>query len=671
MLLATPTFGRFCFRSELFKKILPLLICVLTPLAIAQRVCETPDSLFVDSSVQRSLNLYIYVPFSTSSYTIQIYDQNDDEGTAAQPSSFVLYYPDGSVAQTLDNPLPADWSTYQINSEGHPGIWRLSISGPKPSLQGEKAPCNYFLVRTIGDVDLYLKPEPRARLWFSPSHFGKAVIHNLYIQVPLLKRFRINMLRPTDANIVKFQLEAPKGVKFSEKWGGLPRGNPEFVEIKGNNLKGIWVLRINEVKANYAIGMEQELRIFFNDSPLMRTEDVLIKTVADDGRTPLPARIDITSPLTKLESYVVYTDSNGSTYLSLLPEGIYTITVSRGLEYEPYTFLTTSQEKSIVAPLRRILNRKKGWYCGDTHMHTIYSDGNDTPYQMVEAGKGEGLDWIVLTDHGSGENIPYVLTAHKEAMPFSEPGKFVIIPGEEFTVSRYHANIINGTVKAPSTSTLSQVVQRVRSTYTLNKPITIKLNHPYWGGTPEAPEVARETPLLPMMELWNDDPPNEPRSAYLLWELLNSGQKIFADTATDTHNRKTSKVGARRTYVYIGDAPLTANNVTLALMQGHSFISRGALVFFQVEGKIPGEEVAMSPNGNFRINIEVESIFPLDRVELVSNGKVLHTLPVNGSKRLSINLLLPLPEGWVIAQAVEKDTVFPLAMTNPIFIKKQ
>ncbi|MBC7329713.1 CehA/McbA family metallohydrolase [bacterium] len=643
-----------------------LLAILCSSLVLAQRVCQSPDALFVDSSSNRFLTLNIFVPPTTSSFTLAIYDQADEE-EVSQPSSFTLYYPDGSLAERLQEYKKGEWSQYGITTMGKWGVWRLSISGPQaPSGAGTVR--NFFIVRTEGDVDLYVKMEPRARVRFAPPHFGSQANHIFTIQIPPIQRVRFNFLRPKEANNVKVSFESPKKVSFKESWGGLGRGSVEFCEIKGKNLEGVWKLVVSDVTDFYSIGIEQELRLFFTDSPIIKFENVYVKTFEEGSNTPIPARIDITSPQTLLESYVQYTDAEGHCVLSLIPDVLYTITFSRGFEYEPYQLMTTAEVKSLSIGLRRRLKRPLGWYCGDTHTHTIYSDGNDTPLQMVEAGMGEGLDWIVLTDHAVGPNIQHLHIAHKEGMSLSREGEFVVIPGEEFSTT-YHANIINGTVKENANSSLSDVVRVVRRMNRQGKVVAIKLNHPYWGGTPKAPEIARQTPLLPLLEIWNDDGPKEPQSAYLLWELLNKGWKIFGDTATDTHNRKSSKVGARRTYVYLGNLPLTADNVTKALLNGHSFISRGALIFLSINGKIPGETTSLV-QGEVTVRVEVDSISPIDRIELVNNGKVFHTIPLGGMKMFSGEFRLQLQDGWVIAQVMEKDSAFPLAMTNPIFIKK-
>jgi len=42
------------------------------------------------------------------------------------------------------------------------------------------------------------------------------------------------------------------------------------------------------------------------------------------------------------------------------------------------------------------------WYKGNTHTHTFWSDGDDFPEMVADWYKGNGYDFLVLSDH----NIP-------------------------------------------------------------------------------------------------------------------------------------------------------------------------------------------------------------------------------------------------------------------------
>ncbi len=637
--------------------------------AFAQRMCQTPDCLFVDNTgAARILHLFIYAPPPTNHFNIAIFDQSDDL-PSGQPSSFVLYSPEDSVAMNLDEPKSKAWSEYRVAVNGRWGIWRLTVTGPQPPKGQRQTVRNHFLVRTFGEVDLFVKPEPvvLARgLRLSPPRFGGEETHRFTLQVPELSRLRLNFLRPKEEQAVKVQLQTPDGVTADQRWGGLPRGSLEFLEATGANLQGLWRLSVTNVKGIYALGIEQELRVFFTDTPLMPMPvRVNIGTFVSEDNMLTPARLDITSGQTAAESYVAFTDHNGLGVLFLLPGIVYSITASLGFEFEAQTVFATSDAKAFSVPVRRLLQRPKGWYCGDNHTHTVYSDGNDTPAQMAEAARAEGLDWMTLTDHGVGPAIQQVLTAHSEALTLSEPNKFVVIPGEEFTTLHYHANVINGTVLELPTAPLQRVIDAVLEMDSDERPVTIKLNHPYYSGTPKAAELAQQLERLPLMELWNSP---EPQGMQLWWELLNKGLRVFAETSTDSHNRKTERLGHRRTYIYLGDKPLTAANIVCAMAEGRSFLSRGALLVFTVNGAMPGDEVKAS---SLKVCVDLQSALPVDRIELVQNGKVVHAFPVGGQTKFFGQITLPASDGWLLAQAVQKDNPIPLGMTNPVFVKRQ
>ncbi len=650
-----------------------LLLLLLLSSAWAQRVCQSPDSLFVDSTgASRILNLFVYVPPTTNEWVLGIFDQ-DEDGPVGQPSSFRLYAPDGSEALVLNRPQKNAWSEYLVGVNGRWGIWRLTVIGPQPP-QGQRQPVrNHFLVRTVGEVDLFAKPEPvvvARGLRFSEPRFGGEAVHRFFVPIPELPRVRFNFLRPREEQSVQIQLQAPEGVFFQQRWGGLPRGSIEFLEINGTNLQGLWQLTVTQVKGIYTLGIEQELRVFFTDQPLMpMPQKVTVTTFVPEEGTLVPARLDLSSPQTATETYVTFTDRDGSGVLFLLPGITYRVTASRGFEFTSSVAFVTAESKAFSLPLSRQLHRLPGWYCGDNHVHTVYSDGNDTPAQIVEAARGEGLDWVVLTDHGVGPLIQHVLTAHQEALLFSEPGKFVVIPGEEFTTPNYHANVLNGTVLELPTASLQQVIEAVLKADTPERPITIKLNHPHWSGTAKAPELARQLSQLPLIELWNDDNGDGGFQTTLLWwDFLGKGLKVFAETSTDSHNRKTSPLGHRRTYVYLGDAPLTAANIIQALRNGHSFLSRGALLFVTVNEALPGQTVSGS---DALLKVHLQSAFPVDRLEVVHNGEVIHTIALDNQKSFTGKVRLQLKDGWVLVRVLRKGESMPLAMTNPVFVRTQ
>lgn len=73
-------------------------------------------------------------------------------------------------------------------------------------------------------------------------------------------------------------------------------------------------------------------------------------------------------------------------------------------------------------------NRK--WFKGDTHLHTINSDGVLTKGQLVDRCKQMGLDFMIITDH----NFNSVKESYYD-------GDMLIIQGQEITGDNGHVNI--------------------------------------------------------------------------------------------------------------------------------------------------------------------------------------------------------------------------------------
>ena len=70
------------------------------------------------------------------------------------------------------------------------------------------------------------------------------------------------------------------------------------------------------------------------------------------------------------------------------------------------------------------------WYRGDLHLHTVHSDGERDPDELVAAAQAGGLDFIVSTDHNTN--------AANRVWPACRTGGLLVIPGEEVTTRHGH-----------------------------------------------------------------------------------------------------------------------------------------------------------------------------------------------------------------------------------------
>lgn len=73
------------------------------------------------------------------------------------------------------------------------------------------------------------------------------------------------------------------------------------------------------------------------------------------------------------------------------------------------------------------------WLAGDTHCHSLHSDGTRSLWQVADEGVRSGLDFLCMTDHNT--------TSHHAWLPEigAEHG-ITLVPGQEVTTHRGHAN---------------------------------------------------------------------------------------------------------------------------------------------------------------------------------------------------------------------------------------
>ncbi len=79
---------------------------------------------------------------------------------------------------------------------------------------------------------------------------------------------------------------------------------------------------------------------------------------------------------------------------------------------------------------------ESGWYRGDLHMHTVYSDGDSYPHEVAAAVYEAGLDFYGITDHNRAQS-PMPLVPHEDGWP-------VLVPGVEVTSYAGHFNVWGG-----------------------------------------------------------------------------------------------------------------------------------------------------------------------------------------------------------------------------------
>lgn len=159
------------------------------------------------------------------------------------------------------------------------------------------------------------------------------------------------------------------------------------------------------------------------------------------------------------------------------------------------------------------------------------------------------------------------------------------------------------------------------------------------------------------------------------YRMLSIGYRFPAVGASDYPYCRA--FGDCRTYVYSPERPSCAEWARRAAA-GQSFFTTGPLVLLEVDGRRPGDEIAMSSDkpkpllARVRIRSEVA---PVDRVELIVNGQVVERLSPAGNSQgdwIELKRELTLEESsWIAARAYSASPSGKPdaeAHTNPVYV---
>ncbi len=244
----------------------------------------------------------------------------------------------------------------------------------------------------------------------------------------------------------------------------------------------------------------------------------------------------------------------------------------------------------------RSLPTRIGWYCGDGHMHTTWSDGLDRLDERVAYLKNAGLGWGVLTDHEKllrGHFAAYskAIASCSEAfgLPLA-PGMEIIAAGNRGHALAYGLNEhINSQMLPNDTQYTCQGLIDHINNIAPKQSFTV-LAHPYsstmW-------QDIKNNGNFKAMELASGGAINE--QAFSEWMgKLRSGEKITALGSSDCHLGYPDGM----TYLYIPDySSVSFDPVWQAIKMGRATVSeKGHLGIFAINGQTIGSTLKV-PSG--------------------------------------------------------------------------
>lgn len=297
------------------------------------------------------------------------------------------------------------------------------------------------------------------------------------------------------------------------------------------------------------------------------------------------------------------------------------------------------------------------WYKGNTHTHTLNSDGDSTPDDVVRWYRENGYSFLVLTDHNFVTSVDGLNALH------AADEKFIVIKGEEvsdvFEGKPIHVNGLNVAQKVDPQrgksvlDTIQRNVDAVRAAAGVPH-----INHPNyeWAITADDLKQVQNDKLFEIYNghhLVNNQGGGGVPGLEEVWDMvLSSGKLLYGIAVDDAHtfkqpwNRNSARPG--QGWVVVRAARLSTEAILEALERGDFYASTGVeLTDYQASDKEIRITIKQEGSSKYRVQfigdgghllrevITNPAVYQFRGDEtyvrakvLESNGKVAWTQPV-------------------------------------------
>lgn len=468
--------------------------------------------------------------------------------------------------------------------------------------------------------------------------------------------------------------------------------------------------------ADAKTGQPLPARVYLQDSA---GKWLFVKSAVKDG-TALAYREQWVPMANSVEKH---TTVSAHPFRAELPPGKYTVTIERGKEYFPLKVQLSVGDEPLrkTLRLRRWINlAKRGWYSGETHVHRriqelpnvmLAEDLNvafPVTFWTTNAYQAPGLAPSPLRRQGPS---PFGRREDRGHRAIAVDKTHVIYPRnteyEVFSVNKKRHTlgavfILNHKTVfqegMPPVAKIAEQAHREGALLDLDKhswPWSMMLvpiakidlfelsNNSVWrtrfgfrrSATKPAPYMDVEMKDGAMTEWgWISF------GLQNYYTLLNCGFRIqpTAGTASGVHP---VPLGHSRVYVHTG-TEFSGKKWLDGLRRGHSFVTTGPMLFATLEGATSGHEFRADgksgESNKYKLRIESISSRPLDRIEVLVNGRITktfktpHTATPNEASRVVHSTTLPITKSsWVAVRSFERqpDGRIRFAHTAPWHIR--
>ncbi|HVN82685.1 MAG TPA: alpha/beta fold hydrolase [Terriglobia bacterium] len=384
--------------------------------------------------------------------------------------------------------------------------------------------------------------------------------------------------------------------------------------------------------------------------------------------------------------------SQGSFQLAL-PPGKYTLEVERGPEYIRWTSsidVGEGRKQNIQVNLKRwITMNQLGWYSADLHNHRKLEE-IPTLLLAEDLNLAPTLtDWIwedkpLSQPPQTTQVIRQVDPTHVFSVLDKEVERLEWGPGAVDLLGLHSIIPFQGDRLAPPNDRFCRAAHKQGGYVDAEKIVWrdacalaalgeldfagivhnhfnrqgVELETAPWG---MIPKDRPEFDTIAGLPLW---------SMEVYYRFLNCGFRIPV-SAGSASGVKASPLGYNRVYVLL-DEPFTYDHWFRALKAGRSFGTNGPMLFLKVNGEEVGGFVKLSAPSRLRIHAEASSEGKLDRMEILSEGRVIQTITtLDPQGRLVADFESAVSRsGWVAARCFEPvGQTIRFAHTSPIYVE--
>ncbi|MBI3778979.1 MAG: CehA/McbA family metallohydrolase, partial [Gammaproteobacteria bacterium] len=326
----------------------------------------------------------------------------------------------------------------------------------------------------------------------------------------------------------------------------------------------------------------------------------------------------------------------GGAFEVMLPPGPTRLAFSRGFEYLPVereVTVRSDQPTSLSVALERLDNLPaKGWWDGDNHFHMNYAGVYfNTPHRLVEQAEGEDIHVLNNLICNKEQRIPDIAHFRGGPDPASTRDRILYFNQEYHPPFWGHSAFLNlkkHYVIPDYVGYQNTIVASLFPPNTVPFRVTREqgglAGYAHGAGANFAADLALEN--VDFVEA------NSAEAMEPLYKAWNCGYRVVASAGEDAFPNfyRSYIIGTNRVYVKTGPK-LDYDKWHADFRAGRSFVTNGPLVLFTVNGKDPGDEIKLlAGNHALKIVADVESIMPVESIELLHNGEVIETLKPTG-----------------------------------------